>query len=79
MSDEFRNDDGEEYQKSKYRCETFIFAINTALTTIRTHFSSHRAILWDFALLDPERFQELIQMPYLKMLLKMLAKITAYM
>ena len=60
MIDELCHDEVEENQTSKYRRETFIVAIDTALTAIRTRFSSHKAILRDFAWLDPERFQEVI-------------------
>ena len=65
MSDDLFNDDVEENQTRKYRHEKSIFAIETSLTAIRTHSSLHKAILWDFALLDLERFQHVINSDHL--------------
>ena len=56
---ELSNDEIEEDPISRYRRETFVYAIDTAIMSIRDRFSSHKAILADFALLDPERFQDI--------------------
>ena len=56
---ELSNDEIEEDPISRYRRETFVYAIDTAIMPIRDRFSSHKAILADFALLDPERFQDI--------------------
>ena len=56
---ELSNDEIEEDPISRYRRETFVYAIDTAIMSIRGRFSSHKAILVDFALLDPERFQDI--------------------
>ena len=56
---ELSNDEIEEDLISRYRRETFVYAIDTAIMSIRDRFSSHKAILADFALLDPERFQDI--------------------
>ena len=56
---ELCNDDLEENVKSRYRKETFIFAIDTAVSSIRRRFTTHKEILADFALLDPERFADI--------------------
>ena len=58
---ELSNDEIEEDLISRYRRETFVYAIDTAIAimSIRDRFSSHKAILADFALLDPERFQDI--------------------
>ena len=77
MIDELCHDDVEDNQTSKYGRETFIVAIDTALTAIRTRFSSHKAILQDFDWLDPERFEEVIDSHVLpEDAFKMLEKIT---
>lgn len=57
--DELCNDEIEEDQTDRYRRETFMYAIDTAIASIRERFSSHKAILADFSLLDPERFQDI--------------------
>ena len=56
---ELSNDEIEEDPISRYRRETFVYAIDTAIMSIRDRFSSHKAILADFALLDPQRFQDI--------------------
>ena len=56
---ELSNDEIEEDLISRYRRETFVYAIVTAIMSIRDRFSSHKAILADFALLDPERFPDI--------------------
>ena len=56
---ELSNDEIEKDPISRYRRETFVYAIDTAIMSIRDRFSSHKAILADFALLDPERFQDI--------------------
>ena len=56
---ELFNDEIEEDPISRYRRETFVYAIDTAIMSIRDRFSSHKAILADFALPDPERFQDI--------------------
>ena len=48
----------EENTRSRYLQETFIFAIDTAVLSIRRRFTAHKEILADFALLDPERFAD---------------------
>ena len=53
------NDEIEEDPISRYRRETFVYAIDTAIMSIRDSFLSHKAIPADFALLDPERFQDI--------------------
>ena len=58
-SRELSNDEIEEEPISRYRRETFVYAIDTAIMSIRDRFSSRKAILADFALLDPERFQDI--------------------
>ena len=59
MRDEMCRDEVEGNLRSSYRRETFIFAIDTALSSINRQFTSHKAILADFALLDPERFADI--------------------
>ena len=59
MPGELCSDELEENVQSRYRKETFIFAIDTAVSSIRKHFTSHKEILADFALLDPERFADI--------------------
>eukprot|EP00794_Sanderia_malayensis_P013143 gene13143-14494_t len=49
----------EENAQSRYRRETFIFAIDTAVSSIRRRFTTHKEILADFALLDPEKFADI--------------------
>jgi hypothetical protein len=56
---ELSNDEIEKDPVSRYRRETFVYAIGTAIMSIRDRFSSHKAILADFSLLDPERFQDI--------------------
>lgn len=56
---ELSNDEIEEDPIRRYRRETFVYAIDTAVMSIRDRFSSHKAILADFALLDPERFRDI--------------------
>jgi hypothetical protein len=56
---ETSNDEIEKDPVSRYRRETFVYAIDTAIMSIRDRFSSHKAILADFSLLDPERFQDI--------------------
>ena len=56
---ELSNDEIEEDPVSRYRRETFVYAIDTAIMSIRDRFSSHKAILADFSVLDPERFQDI--------------------
>lgn len=41
---------------TKYRRETFIFAIDRATNAIQRRFTSHKSVLEDFSLLNPERF-----------------------
>ena len=57
MPDENCRDEVETDPESKYRRETFIFVIDTAIGAINRRFTAHKAILTDFALLEPERFQ----------------------
>ena len=59
MPGEVCSDEMEEDTHSRYRRETFIFAIDTAVSSIRKPFTSHKEILADFALLDPERFADM--------------------
>ena len=61
QADEICQDEVEENIASRYRRETFIFAIDTAVSSIRRRFTSHKAILQDVALLDPERFHEALE------------------
>ena len=56
---ELSNDEIEKEPVNRYRRETFVYAIDTAIMSIRDRFSSHKAILANFALLDPERFQDI--------------------
>ena len=49
----------EEDPISRYRRETFVYAIDTAIMSIRDRFSSHKAILADFALPGRERLQDI--------------------
>ena len=56
---ELSNDEIEEDPISRYQRETFVYAIDTAIMSIRDRFSSHKAILADFALPDPKRFQDI--------------------
>ena len=58
LAGESSNDEIEEDIISRYRRETFVYYIDTAIMSIRDRFSSHKATLADFALLDPERFQD---------------------
>ena len=58
MPGEVCSDEVEENTHSRYRRETFIFAIDTAVSSIRRRFTPHKEILADFALLDPERFAD---------------------
>jgi len=48
----------EENPACMYRRETFLYAIDTSVRSINERFSSHKAILADFALLDPECFKD---------------------
>lgn len=59
MPGEVCSDEAEENTRSRYRRETFIFAIDTAVSSIRRRFTTHKEILADFALLDPERFADI--------------------
>ena len=59
MPGEVCSDEMEENTQSRYRRETFIFAIDTAVSSIRKPFTSHKEILADFAKLDPERFADM--------------------
>ena len=59
LPDELSNDEIEEDPISRYRRETFVYAIDTAIMSMRDRFSSQKAILADSALLDPERFQDI--------------------
>ena len=59
MPGEVCSDEVEENTHSRYRRETFIFAIDTAVSSIRRRFTSHKEILADFGLLDPERFADM--------------------
>ena len=59
MPGEVCSDEMEENTRSRYRRETFIFAIDTAVSSIRKPFTSHKEILADFAMLDPERFADM--------------------
>ena len=59
MLSEVCRDEVEENIHSRYRGETFISAIDTAVSSIRRHFTSHKEILAYFALLDPERFADM--------------------
>ena len=45
---ELSNDEIEEDPISRYRQETFVYAIDTTIMSIRDRFSSHKAILADF-------------------------------
>jgi hypothetical protein len=56
---ELSNDEIEEDPVSRYRWEMFVYAIDTAIMSIRDRFSSHKAILADFSVLYPERFQDI--------------------
>ena len=56
---ELSNDEIEKEPINRYRRETFVYAIDTAIMSIRDRFSSHKAILANFALLVPERFQDI--------------------
>ena len=78
---ELSNDEIEEDLISRYRRETFVYAIDTAIMSIRDRFSSHKAILADFALLDPERGSKMSTPAtvYHQMPLKMLHVITVLM
>ena len=53
------SDEMKENTHSRYWRETFIFAIDTAVSSIRKPFTSHKEILADFAMLDPERFADM--------------------
>ena len=67
---ELSNDEIEEDPISRYRRETFVYAIDTAIMSIRDRFSSHKAILADLILSGSK-----ISTPatvYHQMLLKML-------
>ena len=57
MPDENCRDEVETDPESKYRRETFIFVIDTAIGAKNQRFTAHKAILTDFALLYFERFQ----------------------
>ena len=59
MPGESCSDELEENVQSRYRKETFIFAIDTAVSSNKRRFTSHKEILSDFALLDPERFADI--------------------
>ena len=59
LPDELSNDEIEEAPISRYRRETFVYAIDTAIMSMRDRFSSQKTILADSALLDPERFQDI--------------------
>ena len=59
MPGELCSDELEGNVQSRHRKETFIFAIDTAVSSIRRRVTSHREILAGFALLDPERFTEI--------------------
>ena len=59
LAGELSNDEIEQDPISRYRRETLVCAIDTGIMSIRDRFSSHKAILADFALLDPERFQDM--------------------
>ena len=59
LPDELSNDEIEEDPISRYRRETFVYAIDTAIMPMRDRFSSQKAILADSALLAPEPFQDI--------------------
>ena len=59
MPGEVCSDEMEETTHSRYRRETFIFAIDNAVSSIRKPFTLHKEILADFAMLDPERFADM--------------------
>ena len=54
-SDELSDGEIEANQTVKYRRETFIYSDDKALSSIKTRFSRHKAIVWEFALFDPEQ------------------------
>ncbi len=56
MPGEDCSDEVEENTKSRYSGETFIFAIDTAVLSIRRRFKTHKETLADFALLDTGKF-----------------------
>ena len=62
MLGEVCSDEMEENTHSRYRRETFVFAIDTAVSSIRKPFTSRKEILADFAMLDPERFADMRNM-----------------
>eukprot|EP00794_Sanderia_malayensis_P000997 gene997-313_t len=59
MPGEDCSDEMEGNAQSRYRRETFIFAIDTAVSSIRRRFTTHKEILADFALLEPEKFADI--------------------
>ena len=60
MSDKLSTDIIKENPTAKYRRETFIYSNDRALSSIKTRFSANKAILCEFALLDPEQFCKII-------------------
>ena len=55
---EMCQDEVEDNIASRYRQEMFSFAIDTTVSSMHKWFFSHKAILQDFALLNPEDFKK---------------------
>ena len=54
-------DELEGNRESIYHRDTFIFAVNKAISSMNRRFTSRKAILTDFALLNLECFQKTIE------------------
>ena len=53
-------DELEENKESVHHRDTFTFAVNTAISSMNRRFTSRKAILTDFDLLNPPCFQKSI-------------------